>query len=149
MTDNWPGDDRRNTEFNVRGKILAAIDATDDKNQRNVLLLMFGVLEVNESGMRRIEKKIDAVLKDEATIKRMALNGHELNHHEHHDWVEARMEERCQDVCAWSRNKMTEEATAETNKKGIVQKFFEGAAGHAGSMVAGGVLMWFAVTFLK
>jgi len=150
---------RADTEFNVRSKILAAIDATDDKNQRNVLLLMFGVLEAHENGMRRIELKIDAVLRDEATIKHMAFNGHEKNHHSHHDWVEDRMSAGCEQhcdwvaqkkaeeeamkpVCEWAKVKMAEEAESKRAKKTIIQKFFEGISGNTGALIAAGAIGW-------
>jgi hypothetical protein len=144
---------RADTEFNVRSKILAAIDATDDKNQRNLLLLMFGVLETYESGIRRIEVKIDAVLRDEQTIKRMALNGHEVNHHAHHDWVAERIASEChkncewvseqrdlatemEPVCAWAKEEMAKAEEAAKTKKGLVIKFLEAIVGHLGTAIA-------------
>ena len=153
-------DRRQEAEFNVRSKILAAIDQTDDKNQRNLLLLMFGVLETYENGIRRIETKIDAVLRDEAAIKTMALNGHAPKHHQHHDWVEQRIQAGCEDqcdwitkqkadvtamkpVCDWAKRKMADEDEAARTKKTVIQKFFEGMSGNFGSLIAAAVVGWF------
>jgi hypothetical protein len=44
---------------------------------------------------------------------------------------------------------MAEDLEVKKSKKSISQKFLEGAAAHAGSVIAGGVLMWAAVHFLK
>lgn len=121
--------------FNVRSKILAAIDECDDKYQRNILLLMFGVLEAQETGLKRIELKIDAVLRDEKAIKKLALNGHEGRHDAHHVWIEQRMMSDCEAGCEWAAKKMKEEADADKNKKSFFQKIYEGAAGKIGEAV--------------
>ena len=169
MTDNEHVQERRSSpEFNVRSRILAAIDSTDDKNQRNLLLLMFGVLESNETGLTRIEKKLDHVLSDEKKLRTAVLNGHEPYHHKHHDWIENRIANdkfytdfiartthtndwveayklkahETAPVCDWAKRKMSEEDEALKTKKSVIQKFFEGMSGNAGAIIMAGTIGW-------
>lgn len=113
MTSEWKGEERRGSNFNVKQAILKGIDAEDDAKARNLLMLIFGVIESMEHGFGRLEKKIDLVLKDEATIKKTVLNGHVDAHHKHHDWVESQMRHNCADVCEWVNRKMKEEEDAQ------------------------------------
>jgi hypothetical protein len=96
-------------KFDVRREILTAISKTDDHTTKTVLLLLLGVLE-------EIGGKMDAMMQTE--MRKAVLNGHEVNHHSHHDWVQARMKDGCEDACAWSRRKMVDEekAAAESEK---------------------------------
>lgn len=128
--------------INVRSEILAAIAKTDSTETKAVLLLMLGVLE-------EIGGKIDNFLQDEKKLRETVLNGHEPAHHSHHDHVAKCVELGGLEVCKWARQQMADEDESEKTRKNVVQKFFEGAAGHMGSMLAGGLLMWFAFNFLK
>lgn len=138
----WAGDERRNADFNVRSAILSEIAKTDDAHLKAILLLLFGVLEQGESGLKRIELKIDRVLKDEAVIKRMVLNGHETAHHDHHDWLAERIRNGGQ--CAWSIRKQAEEAETARTKKSLALKFMEAIVSHVGTAVAVGTIAYFA-----
>lgn len=124
-----------NGTFNVRSEILSTIAKTSDEAMRSVLLLMLGVLD-------EIGNKIDGVRQDEQSLRDTVLNGHAADHDEHHRWVEARMKDNCGDACAWAHAKMLEEAEAAKNHKSLWQKFLEGAATHAGSLIAGGIIAW-------
>lgn len=142
MTVEWHGDERREGyDFNVRSAILAEIAKTDDSHLKTILLLMFGVLEQGEKGLQRIEQKIDKVLKDEQAIKKLALNGHEMNHHEHHDWIADRIKNGGH--CQWAIKKQQQEAEATQNKKSLVMKFMESIVSHVGTAVAVGLIAYF------
>jgi len=156
------------SSFNVRSKILASIDSTDDKNQRNLLLLLFGVLEVNEKGLSRIEKKLDGIMSDEKKLRAAVLNGHEPSHHKHHDWIDQRISndkfytdfisrttmaldwldlyrqkvQHTEPICDWARRKMQEEDEDEKTKKSLVIKFLESIVSHVGTAVAVGIIAY-------
>jgi hypothetical protein len=152
--EDWTGDDRRDgANFNVRSAILSEIAKTDDSSMKSILLLLFGVLEQGERGLHRIEMKIDKVLKDEQAIKKLALNGHELNHHAHHDWISDRIADEChkdcgwvgeqrkleaemKPVCEWAKGEMAKSVEAAQTKKGLVIKFLESIVGHIGTAIA-------------
>lgn len=123
--------------FNVRSEILAAIAKTDTPETKAILLLMLGVLE-------EISGKIDGFLRDEKSLRAKVLTIHESNHNKHHDWIEVQMEadvERSQ-VCEWSKQQMSSDIEDKKAKKSLWQKFLEGGAGHAGSVITGGLLVW-------
>jgi hypothetical protein len=42
MSDNWQGDERRNSQFNVKGQLMKAIDAENDAKMRNTYMLVAG-----------------------------------------------------------------------------------------------------------
>ena len=94
--------------FDVKAEILSAIGKTDDNNIKAVLLLLFGVLE-------ELGGKIDSMMGSE--VRRAVLNGHEEVHHEHHEWITARMASDCAEVCAWAKDKMEDEKDAEAQAK--------------------------------
>ena len=171
MHQSWSGDERRtNTNpFNVRSQLMRAIDGEDDAKTRNSYMLMLGILEAMDTGFGRIEQQLTTVMKDEQTIKKLVLNGHDGNHHKHHDWVEHRMsndkyytdliarslpliewveahrkeEEDKAPVCAWVETKMEEEQVAKADKKTLAMKFLESIFGHIGTAVAAAALVWF------
>lgn len=130
--------------FNVRSEILAAIAKTDTPETKTLLLLMLGVLE-------EIGGKIDSFLQDEKSLRDKVLNGHEPSHHKHHDWIEAQMKAEIErsPVCDWAKQKMIQEYEANKAKKSIWQKFLEGGASHAGSVIAGGLLVWMVAQVAK
>ena len=112
-------------EFNVRSEILATIAKTSDQTMRTVLLLMLGVLD-------DIGSKLDTVMKDERALKESVLNGHASSHDEHHRWI---------------AGKINAEEEAAKVKKTLWQKFIEGAAAHAGSLIVGAVIAWALLRF--
>lgn len=148
----WSGDERRtNNSFNVKSAILSEISKTDDTHLKTSLLLMLGVLESNESGMHRIERKLDAVLKDEKKLKELVLNGHNDKHHDHHDWIEEHIksDRELRPVCEWAKAKMEEDAEAMKSRKGAWQKFIEGATSNAGALIAAGAIGWMVAQWAK
>ena len=104
-------------KFNVKAEILAAIAKTSDEHLKLILLLLLGVLE-------EISGKIDLVATDEKAIKAMALNGHEANHHIHHDWIEQRM--RHNGRCDWANREIEKQLELAATKKSLTMKFAEG-----------------------
>lgn len=131
--------------FQVRTKILAAIDATDDKMHRNLLLLMFGVLEQNERGMKRIEEKIDTVLRDEQALRRIVLNGSMESHDDDHHWIREQRELDCPAVCNWAQKKMAEELESEKVSKGRFRMILDKMAEHAVTIMITAIAMYFGV----
>lgn len=117
-------------KFDVRSEILRAIGKTNDEQMKMVLLLMLGVLE-------EIGGKIDEFLRDEKTLRDKVLNGHEPNHHKHHDWVEAQMrvENARGPVCEWAKRKMLDEMEDANTKKTLKQQFWEAVVNQAGSII--------------
>ena len=123
-----------NPDSNVRSKILSTIEETDDKVLRDVLLLMFGVLENQEAGFRRIENQLRVILKDEQKIlRRHVLNGYEAEHHTHHDFIADRIKRG--GYCPWAAKKQQEELTVENNNKSFWRKVYEGAGSKLGEAI--------------
>lgn len=114
--------------FDVRSEILRAIGKTNDEQMKMVLLLMLGVLE-------EIGGKIDEFLRDEKTLRDKVLNGHEPQHHAHHDYVAKCIENKFLDDCEWVKRKRKEEEEAEDNKKTLKQQFWEAVVNQAGSII--------------
>lgn len=113
--------------FHVRSEILSAIGKTDDTNLKMVLLLLLGVLE-------EIGGKIDAFMSDERKLRETVLNGHEPQHHAHHDHVARCIAEDCMGACEWAKVKMREEADDAASKKGMKQQFLEAVVAQAGTI---------------
>lgn len=112
----------------LKGEILSSIAKTDDSNLKMVLLLMLGVLD-------EIGSKIDSVMTDERAIKNIVLNGHSNKHHDHHDWVDRKIQEdsdvkalkqRADPLMDWVEQKMQEEE----RNKGSMRKVFESVFSH-------------------
>ncbi len=88
--------------LDVKGEILATIGKTDDHAIKSVLLLMLAVLE-------DIGGRIDNMMG--AEVRKAVLNGHEVNHHAHHDWIETQMQAE-----------RDAESTAKANKRVAVEQ---------------------------
>jgi len=101
---------------------------------------MLGVLDT-------IGTKIDTILRDEQALRESVLNGHAATHDEHHRWIAKILASG--GYCDYVAQKKQEEAEAALTKQSVWRKFLEGAAAHAGSVLAGGVLMWLAMTIHK
>lgn len=164
----WDGNERRGS-FNVRAAIMKAVDAENDPKVRNGYMLMLGIIEAMESGFQSLAKKMDNLLHDEQTIKRVVLNGHDGNHHKHHDWIEQRIaadkyytdliarampalewvenhkkeSEQIKPICDWARAKREEEEIAKQDKKSLFMKFLEGIVSHVGTAVGVGLIAYF------
>lgn len=105
--------------FNVKSAIMEQIAKTNDDNLRIVFVLLLGVLE-------EIGAKIDNVMRDESTIKRMVLNGHVENHHADHDWIKehkitevrnAALIDRAMPLIDWAeKTKSSQEKFADNNR---------------------------------
>jgi len=64
----------------VRAKIMMAIQECEDKSMKVVLLMMLEILD-------SISRKIDAVMRDEESIRELVLNGDSATHaQDHRDW---------------------------------------------------------------
>lgn len=103
--------------FDVRSELFSQINKASDDSKRNMLLLLLGILD-------EITSKLDEALSS-SEIRKAALNGHEANHHEHHDWIEKHLESDCDAVCAWAREKMLaekDEAVSERETKRAARK---------------------------
>src|SRR5574343_59347 len=66
-----------------------------------------------------LSAKLDAMLRDETSLREAVLNGHAGDHDEHHRWLSHHMREDCAEVCAWGRAKMAEERNAATSRRTI------------------------------
>lgn len=124
------------SSFNVKSEILAAIAKTNDENMKMILLLMLGVLE-------EIGSKVDAVLKDEQSLRDTVLNGHAMNHDRHHEWVERRMAaNHCEQVCGWAKNKMILEDDEKKANITSARRIRDNLIERAGWLVLCGLIAW-------
>lgn len=125
--------------FDVKSEILSAIAKTNDDNMKMLLLLMLGVLE-------EIGGKVDTVLKNENAMRTMVLNGHAPKHHDHHDWVEKRMNRdgELEPLIYWAAEKMRQEKEDSRNVrkmmldavgKGVLYLLIGGIGAFVGSVV--------------
>lgn len=116
--------------IDLRADLLAAIDKAADQRDRTMLMLMFGLFEAMETGIREISGKIDMVLRDEQGLREAVLNGHAKNHDRDHTWIAEQIEHKeqaaedrrwvrdrrvsgCDATCDWVTKKMRAEADAE------------------------------------
>lgn len=100
-------------------QIMQAIADCKDEDLRAVLIII-------HSGFSQLNSKIDAVLKNEDKIKRIALNGSYDHHDEdHHDWRAFKLTHP-EGKCAYVRQ-LEREAEADSNSKRSV---FESVAAH-------------------
>lgn len=74
--------------FNVKSSIMAALEETEDKAMRTILLLLLGVFEHVGGELTGLNSKLDAILADERALKDKVLNGHAGNHDADHEWVQ-------------------------------------------------------------
>lgn len=119
-------------KFNVKSEIMSQIAKTGDDNLRTILLLLLGVLD-------EIGSKIDSVLNDEHTIKAMVLNGHVADHHDHHTWLDRRIEEdaelqvilaRARPALEWVEKQKAAQEQAAKDNRGSVRKVLESTTVH-------------------
>lgn len=110
----------------LRDKIMRNIEACEDKTLKTVLLMQLEVLDT-------IGKKIDAVMRDEESLRELVLNGDSPTHAADHrewrefrkEWVEIRpmfsvLRDRHQHggYCPWAIAKMdSEKQDAESRRK--------------------------------
>lgn len=124
----------------LRENMLSQMATIEDSNLRSIFSLLIQMVDMNLSFQHRVIDKIDAVLRDEARIKEIVLNGHVVNHRYHHDWIEEnllktdklkhviRLSEghRQEGVyCKWAADKMEEEKQMKKANKTSVRNIVE------------------------
>lgn len=120
--------------FNVKSSIMAALEETEDKAMRTILLLLLGVFEHVGGELSGVNSKLDAILADERALKDKVLNGHADTHDDDHDWLHEYRGTvaRRESVCAWAEAQMAaQEAAAQERKtdwRAFRSRLFEGAA---------------------
>jgi hypothetical protein len=129
----------------LREQIMAAIGECKDDSLRAVLLLMLAVLD-------SIGRKIDAVMRDEKTIKEMVLNGDSASHHDDHkEWAAFRQEwNQLRPVialmqtrhahggqCAWSAGQIELQKDDAKSRRAIRDRWLSNAAWGATLLIAG------------
>lgn len=124
--------------FELKSEILNQISKTQDENMRIVLLLLLGVLEAGAEGMQQIADKIDELRNDEDALRKTVLNGIANIHEDDHHWLAEHrkggaecdaMMERAMPVIDWVEQQVKSETEAKANRKSLVQKGLEAAAG--------------------
>jgi len=129
------------TQFNVKSAILSEIAKTDDSQMKTILLLMLGVLE-------EIGSKIDLAIDNEKKMmKSFVLNGHEENHHLHHDWIAQRLKHNGR--CEWANKQIAEQAEATETKKTLLGKLYENVINQFSTIIITGLAVAAGFTFLK
>jgi len=165
----WNGDEYKgSSKSQIKEQIFKAIQESEDKNLKTVLALMYGSLEYTDEAIQRIEAKLDALRHDESAIKKLVLNGYDSKHHEHHDWLDRRInndeymknlinraepilvwaekfqaeQEQMKPVCDWAKNAMSEQQALKEDKKTLVMRFLGGAFNQFGTVVATTLVAW-------
>lgn len=70
-----------------RGEIMAQIAIANDETQRNFLILLLGILDQQTAQYEMLNRKLDAILKDEQAIKHAALNGDAATHPQEREYL--------------------------------------------------------------
>ena len=124
----------------LRENMLAQMATIEDASMRSIFSLLIQMVDINLSFQHRVINKIDAVLRDEARIKEIVLNGHVTNHRQHHDWIQEnlintdklkhviRLSEghRMDGVyCKWAADKIEEEKRLKYANKTSIRNIFE------------------------
>jgi len=165
----WNGEERRgNNKSLVKEQVFKAIQESEDKNLKAVLALMYGSLEYTDETIQRIEAKIDSIKHDDVSLKKLVLNGYNDKHHDHHSWLDRRInndkfyndfieratpilvwaeqhqkeQEEIAPVYAWAKQSMTESQEAKKDKKTLVMRFLGGAFNQMGTVVATALVAW-------
>ena len=135
------------SDFNVRAEILSKIAETRDDTLRTILLLLLGVLD-------EIGSKIDNVMKDDATIKKLVLEHHAESHAGHHDYLNGKIinDPRIQQMIAralpaleWAEAKQIEERQLAKDNKGSLRHIIETLIAQAVPMLIAATLAGLAV----
>jgi hypothetical protein len=94
-------DQHNKNENDLHDEILSTLAKVQDEGYKAVLLLQMKVFTV-------LSKKLDAILDDDATLKRIVLNGHQDSHHEHHTFLESlvKHQQEHKDQHVWVAAKM-------------------------------------------
>jgi len=127
--------------FNVKSEILSRIDKTSDSDLKSILLLMLGVLE-------ELTLKVDNAIDNEKKMMRsFVLNGHEDNHHAHHDWIAQRIAH--QGRCEWANKEVAKQNEALANKKNLATKLAEAIVQQFGIILVTALTVAAGFTWLK
>ncbi len=67
-------------ESELYNEIVKELSTVKDEGYKAVLLLQLKILKL-------LSAKLDAVLEDDATLKKIVLNGYHESHHDHHEFL--------------------------------------------------------------
>lgn len=104
----------------LQEQIIEAIAKAADPTIKAVLLLMHQQTILIAESIQEVNDKLDAVWSDEKSLRESVLNGHAANHDIDHEWVSARRNEKCEEVCSWARGKLDVEQEDEKAKRKFV-----------------------------
>jgi len=133
----------------LRKEAYAAFNAIDDPAYRAVVGLLVRILdavEIKTDHMySQLDAKLDAILKDEKSVKHMVLNDHTDTHDSHHRWIDTRIKNGGH--CTWASTKIKAEEVSAADRRGIKNAVLEKVliallAGGAGLMVPQ-LVRWF------
>lgn len=116
----------------MRDETLVAISNIDDKTVKSILLAMLGMIE-------EIGTRINQMRADERGLREVVLNGYEPVHHEHHEWVAAKIAEE-------KRAAAEADELRRAGRKALVEQFWRNVIIAAFSLTAGA---WGALHLLK
>ena len=134
----------------VRAKIMMAIQECDDKSMKVVLLMMLEILD-------SISRKIDAVMRDEESIRELVLNGDSATHaQDHRDWrdFKANWEEIGPSLgilkdrhahggyCPWALSKMEQEKKDEDSRRTVRDGWLGNVAWGLTTLIAVALTAW-------
>lgn len=134
----------------VRAKIMMAIQECEDKSMKVVLLMMLEILD-------SISRKIDAVMRDEESIRELVLNGDSATHAQDHrdwrafsaEWVEISpalgiIKDRHAHggYCPWALSKMEQEKKDEDSRRTVRDGWLSNVAWGLTTLIAVALTAW-------
>ncbi len=122
----------------LQEQIIDAIAKAADPNIKTILLLMHQQTILLGEGLTEMSEKLDAVWKDETSLRETVLNGHASNHDEDHEWISEQRAKNRPEACEWARKKMEEEAADATEARKLKWSVKENLI----SAVLGAAALW-------
>jgi polyribonucleotide nucleotidyltransferase len=110
--------------------ILSAMTKVEDSTYRLILSLMLRVISAQQKLLKEMVDRLDTVIDDEQRMREIVLNGHDMMHHKHHDWLEKQLanSDELEYAMRWAAGKMAEEKEQRSNFKrsrnSVVEKIF-------------------------
>jgi len=133
-----------------RGEIMAQIAIANDETQRNFLILLLGILDQQTAQYEMLNRKLDAILKDEQAIKHAALNGDAATHPQEHEYLRDMMAFKSQRkaIDTWALVQI--EAQAEAAKKSQTRwdRFIEGVISQGATVLMSAIAAAFGLAYL-